>query len=223
VMGGMEMISKIRSRSEFKKLPILVVSTEASQVRIAEIKALEAHFIHKPFNPAQLRETLQKCHDQTPVSSPQKALREVGQDVFESVGGLTMAPDAATHDEKLDVRALVRFAGPFCGAVALDVPESLMLLLANTMLGFDLGFPDSNKQMDTLGELTNVICGNLLVRLAGNQAVFNLEPPQIVPVPGESEESPAGRRRISVLLNLEEGRAKLTLIVDQTASEGTPH
>lgn len=215
VMGGMEMVGQLRERPEFAALPIIVVSTEASQTRIAEIQAKGVHFIHKPFTPAQIRETIQKCCERSSAASPQQIMREVGQNIFENLGGMTVSPETGEGEGKLEVRALVTFSGPFRGGMALDVPESMLLLLTNNMLGLELGFPNAGKQRDTLGELANVMCANLLSRLAGTQAVFNLESPQILSVPGEAEPLPPGRRRTSVPLRLEEGWARLTLMVEQ--------
>ena len=60
VMGGIEMIDRMRQRPDLAKLPVVVVSTESSQTRIDEIRAKGAEFIHKPFTPEQVRDVLVK-------------------------------------------------------------------------------------------------------------------------------------------------------------------
>ena len=57
--------------------------------------------------------------------------------------------------------------------------------LAANMLGVDEA-PGSAEQADALGELANVLCGNLLPAIAGEQHVFILE----APGPGRDEGSP---------------------------------
>jgi two-component system, chemotaxis family, chemotaxis protein CheY len=59
IMGGLEMIERVRAKPEFAQLPIVVTSTESSQTRISEIKSKGIHFIHKPFTPTRVREVIQ--------------------------------------------------------------------------------------------------------------------------------------------------------------------
>jgi len=58
-MNGQEMIEKIRENPHWEALPIIVVSTEGSETRIEALRQLGAKFIHKPFNPSQIREMIQ--------------------------------------------------------------------------------------------------------------------------------------------------------------------
>ena len=59
-MNGHEMITQIRANPHWEALPIIVVSTEGSQTRIDALKALGTKFIHKPFNPTQIREIIEE-------------------------------------------------------------------------------------------------------------------------------------------------------------------
>jgi two-component system, chemotaxis family, chemotaxis protein CheY len=58
VMGGVELIARIRETPELKDLPVVVVSTESSTTRIAELEQKGARFVHKPFSPEALRSTV---------------------------------------------------------------------------------------------------------------------------------------------------------------------
>lgn len=58
VMNGEEMITAMRAREEFRAIPTLVVSTEGSRTRIERLEKAGARFIHKPFSPEKLRDTL---------------------------------------------------------------------------------------------------------------------------------------------------------------------
>jgi Response regulator containing CheY-like receiver, AAA-type ATPase, and DNA-binding domains len=58
VMGGLEMVEKLRGDPLLAKLPVVVVSTESSQKRIEEVTKAGVHFVHKPFTPELMREVL---------------------------------------------------------------------------------------------------------------------------------------------------------------------
>jgi two-component system, chemotaxis family, chemotaxis protein CheY len=57
-MGGEEMITQLRANPDTENLPIVVISTESSDTRIASLRGQGAGFIHKPFKPEELREQI---------------------------------------------------------------------------------------------------------------------------------------------------------------------
>jgi two-component system chemotaxis response regulator CheY len=58
VMTGVEMIEKLRETPETRDIPIIVVSTESSDTRIQWLAERGVAFVHKPFTPERLRETV---------------------------------------------------------------------------------------------------------------------------------------------------------------------
>jgi two-component system chemotaxis response regulator CheY len=58
VMDGETLINRVRADPDIADLPIVVVSTESSEARIEQLRALDVEFIHKPFAPETLRETV---------------------------------------------------------------------------------------------------------------------------------------------------------------------
>lgn len=59
VMGGVEMIQRIRNDDALKSVPIVVVSTEGSTTRIAELQALGVQgYLRKPFTPEAIRQVV---------------------------------------------------------------------------------------------------------------------------------------------------------------------
>jgi two-component system chemotaxis response regulator CheY len=55
VMDGIELITRVRELPDLKDLPVVVVSTESSTTRIAQLEEKGARFVHKPFSPEKLR------------------------------------------------------------------------------------------------------------------------------------------------------------------------
>jgi two-component system chemotaxis response regulator CheY len=60
VMNGEEMIDKMLESPDLKDIPIVVVSTEGSQTRVERLQDKGARFIHKPFTPETVRDTVKE-------------------------------------------------------------------------------------------------------------------------------------------------------------------
>jgi two-component system, chemotaxis family, chemotaxis protein CheY len=61
LMNGLEFIKEVRAREEYKKLPIIVVTTRnAKQDVIMALKAGANNFVTKPFSPNALDEKIKK-------------------------------------------------------------------------------------------------------------------------------------------------------------------
>lgn len=58
VMNGEEMIDRMRANPEMEDLPVVVVSTEGSETRIARLEEKGVVFIHKPFQAETIRDTI---------------------------------------------------------------------------------------------------------------------------------------------------------------------
>jgi len=58
VMNGEEMIERMHAQPELKAIPTIVISTEGSRSRIERLQKIGLRFIHKPFSPEMIRDTL---------------------------------------------------------------------------------------------------------------------------------------------------------------------
>jgi two-component system, chemotaxis family, chemotaxis protein CheY len=58
LMDGIELITRIREMPEFTDLPVIVVSTESSSTCIEKLERGGARFVHKPFSPEKLKQTI---------------------------------------------------------------------------------------------------------------------------------------------------------------------
>ncbi len=60
-MSGIELIEVMKKESELMDVPVVVISTEGSKRRIAELEAMGiAGYIRKPFKPESIRDTIIK-------------------------------------------------------------------------------------------------------------------------------------------------------------------
>jgi CheY-specific phosphatase CheX len=122
----------------------------------------------------------------------------------------------APADVPLTHAARVTFAGPRAGALEVAVSDDVAVALAANMLGLD---PDAVRadaalRRDAVGELANVVCGNVLPLVAGREAVFRLAAPapcapDAVPAPGALVET-----LVVEALGAAAGRATVTLALD---------
>src|SRR5438552_4102362 len=90
---------------------------------------------------------------------------------FEDLAFQLPMPDGGSRQPDRQVVAIVDFRGPFAGRLELGLSESMLPTVAANMLG-QIDPPPIAEQHDALGELANVICGNLLPEIAGTGPVF---------------------------------------------------
>jgi two-component system, chemotaxis family, chemotaxis protein CheY len=77
VMNGEEMLTRVRENPETRDLAVIIVSTDGSATRIEMMQKKGAGFVHKPFTPELLRDTIlqttgatyEQLAGNTPVSS----------------------------------------------------------------------------------------------------------------------------------------------------------
>ncbi|MCC6432888.1 MAG: chemotaxis protein CheX [Gemmatimonadaceae bacterium] len=116
----------------------------------------------------------------------------------------------------LDVTVSVDFRGPLTGRLVLRASESILPAIASNMLGEEES-QHVPLQRDALGELANVICGNVLPIVAGAEAVFHLAAPHIHRDDSQrSRETDAARA--TTTFGVEDGRVQAELYVFDDAS-----
>jgi len=109
----------------------------------------------------------------------------------------------------LDVAVSVDFRGPLTGRLVVRASSVVLPIVAANMLGADQS-RHLPLQRDALGEIANVICGNVLPLIAGPDVVFNLAAPLVHEggaLPSREQDEPAAR----VMLGVEEGRVESVL------------
>jgi CheY-specific phosphatase CheX len=115
------------------------------------------------------------------------------------------------REAPVDVAMAVSFGGPLTGQLILKATASILPGIAENMLGSD-GANSVAVQRDALGELTNVMCGNLLPLIGGAQAVFVLSAPQLYSAAHDVSRSVPSAR---ACLGIEEGRAVAQLMLTE--------
>jgi chemotaxis protein CheY-P-specific phosphatase CheC len=136
------------------------------------------------------------------------ALCEAATLTFEEMAFMTVEPlfEAREGELPLVASTSVSFQGPFAGRLEIWASRDLLQALAANMLGFE-GVPPLSEQFDALGEITNIICGNMLPRMAGTTEIFYLGCPK---VGSEGQQDGAAAR---LKLGLETGQVDLLIFL----------
>ncbi|HCT55823.1 MAG TPA: hypothetical protein DGD08_01280 [Gemmatimonas aurantiaca] len=120
----------------------------------------------------------------------------------------------------LDVAVSVEFRGPLIGRLVVRASSVVLPALAANMLGADQS-RHLPLQRDALGEIANVICGNVLPLIAGSDVIFNLAAPLVHEggaLPSRDRDEPSARVEIGV----EEGRVETLLYLFGERHADTP-
>ena len=150
------------------------------------------------------------------TSALNKELYRAAALTFEQLSFMLPMPDDTEGEAPpaVEIVAAVSFQGPFSGRLLVGAPRALLPALAANMLGED-EVQNEVQQLDALAEVANVICGNLLPALAGVEAVFDFEAPQVFEsVLLTADERPTAE----IVIILDEGAAQVALHVDSRAA-----
>jgi CheY-specific phosphatase CheX len=146
------------------------------------------------------------------MSTYDDLLSQVGEEIFENPAFMLPGPAAGPTETTAMSAARVGFTGPFGGSVRLRLPSAMLEELASNMLGLEAGQPvPLDQQADALRELLNVICGNLLPRLAGTEAVFDVGTAETLPAGYDAAAGEVSCAKASVPFDA--GNVELELIV----------
>lgn len=145
------------------------------------------------------------------------SLREAASTTLEQVAFLL--PDIELDHEQehapLEAEASITFQGPFRGTILVRVHGGILPVLAGHMLGEDEP-PGESEQLDALGEIANMICGEMLHRIAPAEE-FKLSPPRLSLAKALWEPMPMPTS--SVQLGVERGRTDLLLLLEAAEME----
>ena len=140
-------------------------------------------------------------------TNPVKSLSRAATSTFESLAFLVPEEQPAVGATlvPLAAGATVGWRGPFGGRVTIGVTAGVLRAAAGNMVGAEAA-ADPAVRRDALGEIANVVTGNVLPLVAGATAVFRLDAPVVAAdadfAPRDGEE-----RRALVHLRMDEGDA----------------
>ncbi len=108
-------------------------------------------------------------------------------EVFEKVAFLFPMPIEKEMQNEIEMNNVdntsigIKFQGPVSGNIFVCLPNSLTLEIAANMLGIEENDDGvEQKSVDATKEILNIICGNVLPKIYGEEPVFQLSAPYAV-------------------------------------------
>ena len=207
-MDGQEFATHKAADPELSKIPFVVVSTEANAQRLMEMVELGAlGVLRKPFEPEDLRRMVQdylsdEVMGQAAEPEPE-ALR--GEDLdglsrsdleglltrtLERTAFLLTEPEEVELTEGEAHHAHITYTGSAEEAdVFLSASSGFLRELAASLLGMEEDDPSLDDELvEALSELANIVAGEIVVALGGEQERFALGIPGACDQPGGSAE-----------------------------------
>ncbi|MBN1470365.1 MAG: chemotaxis protein CheX [Syntrophaceae bacterium] len=141
-------------------------------------------------------------------------LQEAAIKTFEDICFMYLEPELRDSQKNLepDATTEVKFRGGFSGKLIIESRGGLVIAAASNMLSND--HPSLQQQMDALGEIANIICGNIVPSLGRGKGKGNkIESPRFLNK-DELLKEEKGHPFAEVTLNFNQGRADIKLFVD---------
>lgn len=128
---------------------------------------------------------------------------------FEDMGFFFAMPELEDKHREAEFEGAseVNFSGP---RLTVSLYGRMMGVLAANMMGED-ETPPVKEQRDALGEVTNVICGNILHKVGGSREIFYISAPRHVDYADSLGRLMKGESVVRVSVPLDDGRADVTL------------
>jgi CheY-specific phosphatase CheX len=145
-------------------------------------------------------------------------LKEAAIRTFENICFMFVEPDLEDTQKNLALEAAaeVKFQGNYSGKLIIESRGGLYLAMAINMLSND--HPSSRQKKDALGEIANIICGNVVPALGRKKEMgYKIKSP-IFLKKSELLKEEKKKPLAEVTLNFNEGRADIKFLVDDYPS-----
>ena len=143
----------------------------------------------------------------------ENALKEAGLKTFEETCFMYPVPELKDLQEMLPLEAAaeVKYRGDFTGRLLIETRGGLFKAIAVNMLSIQ--DPTGEQKTDALGEIANIICGNVIPALGGVRQGYRIEAPKNIPL-SETQNNLLGEPLVQTVINLNQGRVDLKFYVD---------
>jgi len=149
----------------------------------------------------------------TTQATTQTPLTRATHSTFEMLGFLLPLPPSEGEEmleHPFKAGARVRFRGQVSGVLEVDVFGEILQEMTTNMLALDRPASRS-EELSALGEVANVICGNVLPDVFGARSVFDLSAPEVDESSAVREDVDPDELVETTAVNFDGGRAVVLL------------
>ena len=133
---------------------------------------------------------------------------------FEDICFIYQVPELKDDQKNLTLEAAaeVKYKGKFTGKLVIETRGGLFSAIAANMLSNDV--PSIQQKKDALGEIANIICGNVVPSLGRSDPEYKIESPRFLNKDDLLKEEKQGKPLAGITLNFNQGRVDVKLFVD---------
>ncbi len=143
-----------------------------------------------------------------------KALEEATVSTFEDICFMYAVPELKEIQKNLkpEAAAVVEYKGDYAGKLLIEARGGLFSAIAANILSNDN--PTPRQKRDALGEIANIICGNIVTCLGGGKQGYKIESPKFLSKSKMGKEEQKNKLLSEITLNFKEGRVDIKFFVD---------
>ena len=145
----------------------------------------------------------------------EKVLIESTVRTIEDLCFMYQEPELKNAQENLPLEAAAKVeyrSDDFTGKLLIETRGGLFSAIATNILSND--DPSAQQKKDALGEIANIICGNVVPSLGGGGREYKIEPPRSLNKDDLLKEEWKEEPVAEITLNFNDGRADIKLFVD---------
>jgi CheY-specific phosphatase CheX len=147
-------------------------------------------------------------------SKIEKVLEEASVSTFEDTCFMYQVPELNDVQKNLTLEAAaeVKYRGDYTGSLLIETRGGLFSAIAANILSIDS--PSCLQKKDALGEIANIICGNVVTSLGRSKLGYKIESPRSLKKDDLLKEKRQSKPLAEITMNFNEGRADIKFFVD---------
>jgi chemotaxis protein CheX len=191
-VNAADLIADLRARATIDDTAVAVFTRDGSPAIAGRCRAVDAGLIVDPSTPkARVKTWFEEVLRATSIVARAPAL---DLDMATSIGNATCevmsailgsAPERGrlkvekARIQTADVIGSISVSGFVTGSITLFMSLEFASSITRSMLGEELGTPGDEVVVDAIGEMTNMIAGNIKTALCRQQEVFSMSAPSV--------------------------------------------
>ncbi len=146
-------------------------------------------------------------------------VRDSAQATFEMIcGGTPACVSSEDYDKTVDgITSVISLVGDVTWTVILSVPEPTAVALSAKFAGFEIPF-DSSDMNDVIGELVNVLAGDIVARLDERSVKVDMSLPTVARGKEMTLHMPGGTPAVDYVFSTPEGVFQVVVAVGEPAN-----